>query len=233
MKVITQNMEVGESVNNYVNQSGFAEIFALSKKKSLQKYEKNQIIFSENTTADGIYFILKGSVKIEQSNSNGSSQVLRYSSAGRYLGLNAVICQSNYPFTATARENTEVLFISKNEFLTQINTNPAIANQITADLCNQIALSEFEVEITETTSPEKKLADTLMILYNNNPGKNKKIIPATSAHLSSLTGISSKDLNYLLKTFAEKKYIEQKQGAIILSDIEKINKISKSKKSLK
>src|SRR5436305_12744387 len=105
----------------------------LVKKAQLKTFKKNDVIFKEGDIGDALYVIRKGSVKISRKDPSGADITRSYMPAGNYLGEIALLSDEPVPRTATvtAVVATEMVFIDKATFRSQLALNPEVNEQIT------------------------------------------------------------------------------------------------------
>ncbi|WP_163328870.1 Crp/Fnr family transcriptional regulator [Desulfurobacterium thermolithotrophum] len=92
----------------------------------LKKYTKGKIIFNPSQKAEGFYILLKGKVKIYKTK-KGKEQILRIFSSPVFFGEAAGFTGENFPVWAETLEDSEILFISRKQFLELMREDPEIA----------------------------------------------------------------------------------------------------------
>jgi CRP/FNR family transcriptional regulator len=101
-----------------------AEVEAISTSK---RYPRGSIIFSEDEEATGFFVAISGKVKIYKLSPEGKEQILHIISTGETFAEAALFAGSTYPAFAESLAQTQVLYFSKEDFLSLIRKNPQIS----------------------------------------------------------------------------------------------------------
>jgi len=89
--------------------------------------QPGQILFAAGDSADGAYIIQRGSVSLKPERS-GEPEVI--AGPGTLLGESALLAETRRPATATARESTTVMRISRAMFLRMLEGYPDAAHRL-------------------------------------------------------------------------------------------------------
>ncbi|MHB8413735.1 MAG: Crp/Fnr family transcriptional regulator [Candidatus Acidiferrales bacterium] len=89
-----------------------------------------EMIFSEGDPCTGLYVVESGSVKIYKSSPGGREQVLAIEGPGSSVAELPVFDGGDYPASASAAADTEMLFVSKEDFQTLCLENPKVALKV-------------------------------------------------------------------------------------------------------
>lgn len=120
---------------------------------SIQKYsrfyEKGTLIFEENSLGSEMYIVKEGLVKIEidVKTENGSSKKhIGNIESGSFFGEMALI--GNFPRTAsaTAAEDTTLIFLNKNRFYRLIEHSPEFAIKIVRKISERLKESNHRLQ---------------------------------------------------------------------------------------
>jgi len=88
---------------------------ALIHRGELVRFKKGQIIFYENHKPIGLYLLHKG--KISLTVNNGREVIQKLSDKGKpVLGLDFILTNIPYPYSANALEDSELYYITKTDF---------------------------------------------------------------------------------------------------------------------
>src|SRR5712675_296805 len=85
--------------------------------KTVERYAKNQKIFSQGDVADTVLFIQKGKVKITVLSEHGKEAVVGIVSAGQFFGEGCLEGNELRAATSHAIEECEITTITKNAML--------------------------------------------------------------------------------------------------------------------
>ena len=89
-------------------------------------FKAHELIFSEGRPCCGLHFIETGSVKIFGSSRSGREQILATQGPGDTLGELAVLDGGNYPASAIASTESDLLLIGREDLQALLLRNPAV-----------------------------------------------------------------------------------------------------------
>ena len=92
--------------------NALAEVAARGRERKLRQ---GQILFTANEPANGLYVVLSGSVRAFRENVDGREQTIHVERAGGLLAEVAVFDGGPYPSSTVAEEDSEVLFLAKED----------------------------------------------------------------------------------------------------------------------
>ena len=99
----------------------------LAARGSERKLQQGQILFNANESADGMYVMLSGSVRAFRENMDGREQTIHVERAGGLLAEVTVFDGGPYPSTTMAEEDSEVLFLVKEDVRRFMLKHPEVA----------------------------------------------------------------------------------------------------------
>ncbi|HEV2248162.1 MAG TPA: Crp/Fnr family transcriptional regulator [Terriglobia bacterium] len=88
---------------------------------------KEELLFTEGDPCEGMYVIQSGAIKLFKMADTGREQVLVIERAGSTVGELPVFDGGNLPASATALEDSTLLFLPKREFLELCRRNSEVA----------------------------------------------------------------------------------------------------------
>lgn len=91
------------------------------------RVEPGQILFAAGEAADGAYIVQDGSFSLQPEMAGGAEVV---AGPGTLLGESALMAETKRPATATAREPSTVLRISRAMFLKMLESDPGAAQRL-------------------------------------------------------------------------------------------------------
>lgn len=108
------------------------EMEALAGRVSNRRFERGALLFSEGDTCTGLFLVASGKVRIFKLSQSGREQVLAVEESGSSFAELPVFDGGNYPASASALENSEVLFISRMDFQNFCREHPDVALKVIA-----------------------------------------------------------------------------------------------------
>ncbi len=92
-----------------------------------RKLNPNATIFTQNMPAEALYIVKSGSVRISMMAGEGEEMGLLLLKPGEFFGELALIQETNRLVTARAETSVELLLLTRKDFHTLIELEPAIA----------------------------------------------------------------------------------------------------------
>ena len=197
----------------------------LTEDRSINKYKKKEIIYSEGNHPNRLYYVLKGKVKTYRSNAYGKELVTEIFSTGDFLGYVAMLEGTVYKDSAAALEETELAIIPWEDFDRLVNNNKEVAQKFIRLLAKNISERESQLVNIAYNSLRKKVADALLMLYKKyqptTEDTNGMIISRGS--LATIAGTAKESLIRTLSDFRNEKLIDIKQdGSILILNLKKL-----------
>ena len=134
--------------------------------KTISKYQKDQIVFSQGDVADAIFYIQKGKIKLTVVSERGKEAVVGLLGAGHFFGES---CLNGHPLritTATAIEECLITRIAKEAMIATMHDQPKFSELFMADLLSRNSRIEEDLIDQLFNSSEKRLARVLLLLAN-------------------------------------------------------------------
>lgn len=193
------------------------------------QYKKGQLIYCENSTPLGVYFVQKGSVKIYKIGCDGKEQILRIVTADEMMGYVDMVANSRYSTSAKALEDSSLLFIPKQDFWSSLKKQRQLFENFILLLSDDLREAEGRIADLAYKPVRGRLADALLYLYkkNNKEDKAKKAISISRFDLACLVGTAKETINRLLSEFRTEKIVSTEGTKINILEIDGLNKLSK------
>ena len=108
------------------------EMEALAGRVSKRRFERGALLFSEGDPCTGLFLVAWGKIRIFKLSPSGREQVLAVEGSGSSFAELPVFDGGNYPASASALEDAEVLFISRKDFQNFCREHPEVALKVIA-----------------------------------------------------------------------------------------------------
>src|SRR6185295_16827473 len=125
--------------------------------KTIKAFEKNHVIFSQGDTADAVFYIEEGKVKLTVLSKQGKEAVVAILEHGGFFGEACLIGQAVRMATATAIENCTVVRIDKLTMLRVLRQKPAFSEMFMSHLLARNIRIEEDLVDQLFNSSEKRL----------------------------------------------------------------------------
>jgi len=178
-----------------------------------QQFKRGTTIFAEGDRGVGFYILVAGQVKIYKMSMDGKEQILHIFGPGEPFAEAAVFTGKSYPAYADAMQNSRVLFIPRDAFVTLIRDNPALAMNMLGALSQRLKKFAGMIEALSLKEVPGRLAAHLLLL-SGQQGGDEFSLNIGKAQLASILGTIPETLSRIFKKLSEGGFIEV-QGAKI------------------
>jgi CRP-like cAMP-binding protein len=180
--------------------------------KSIQKYHKNDRIFSQGDAADSVFYIQEGGVKVVVTSSQGKEAVVGILQAGQFFGEG---CLSHHPLrmaTTVAMEDSVITSIKKNEMMAALHEEPKFSEMFIAYLLTRNNRIEADLIDHLFNSSEKRLARLLLLLANFGKEGHAQSIPLQISQetLAEMIGTTRSRVSFFMNRFRKLGFISYK-----------------------
>ena len=141
--------------------------------KTISKYEKDKIVFTQGDPADAVFYIQSGKIKLTVVSERGKEAIVGILEPSHFCGEG---CLNGHPLrvtTATAIEHSLITRIPKVEMIATLHDQPQFSELFMADLLSRNSRIEEDLIDQLFNSSEKRLARVLLLLANfaKKPGR--------------------------------------------------------------
>jgi len=177
--------------------------------KTVERFGKNQKIFSQGDIADSLFFIQKGKVKITVLSEHGKEAVVGIFAEGQFFGegcLEGIVLRTA---TSQAMEDCVITSITKPAMLTALNSEPRFSALFIAYLLSRNSRIEDDLIDQLFNSSERRLARLLLLLANFG-GEGVQPIPITLSQetLAEMIGTTRSRVSFFMNKFRKKGFID-------------------------
>jgi len=134
--------------------------------KTISKYQKDQIIFAQGDSADTIFYLQEGKVKIVVTSDQGKEAVVGIIEPDQFFGEGCLNGQSLRIATAMAMEDCLITSITKTAMMAVLESEPKFSQLFMAYLLTRNSRVEEDLIDQLFNSSEKRLARLLLLLAN-------------------------------------------------------------------
>lgn len=106
------------------------ELASLAACAGRRAYPAGELLFSEGQPCAGLFIVVAGAVRIFKTSPNGREQVLTIDGPGSSIAELPVFDGGPYPASASAAQNSELLFISRKDFRAICLEHPDVALKV-------------------------------------------------------------------------------------------------------
>ena len=220
MEIITNE----KLLNKYIEKYEIDKLFSFWDKyeTKLVKYDKGEIICSNDKKLKELTFIVKGCVKIYYISSEGKALYLSFKKAFSMIGEVEFAGEEDSPY-AEAISDVLAVSISLDKYKDLLDEDIVFCRYVIKCLAHKINISSKNSFLNRLHSKESRLA--LYILTN----EENNIVNENWTDVSNLLTISYRQLMRLLSQFCEEGIIKRgdKKGRYEIINIEKLEYLCK------
>ncbi len=178
--------------------------------KTISKYEKDHIVFSQGEVADAVYYIQKGKLKLTVTSEHGKEAVIAILGSGDFFGEG---CLNGHPLriaTTTAVDECVVTRIDKAAMIATMHKEPEFSELFMAYLLARNGRIEEDLIDQLFNSSEKRLARLLLLLANfGKEGRPQPIVGKISQEtLAEMIGTTRSRVSFFMNKFRKLGLIE-------------------------
>ena len=134
--------------------------------RSVGKYRKAQVIFSQGDAGDAVFYVQKGKVKVTVVSEQGKEAVIAILGTDEFFGEGCLAGQTLRISTVTAITDSVIVRIEKAAIIRVIHQEPTFAEMFIAHLLGRTIRVEADLVDQLFNSSEKRLARMLLLLAN-------------------------------------------------------------------
>lgn len=188
----------------------------LKENRSINRYKKKQVVYTEGNHPARLYYISKGKIKTYRKNEDGKELITGLYNEGDFIGYTALLENMPYRESAEALEDSELAVIPRSEFEEMLGSNPAVLKRFIAILASNINEKEEQLLAIAYNSLRKKVADTLVTLCRKYNAEKREdyTIDLSRENLASIAGVAKESLIRTLSDFKDENLITIQGGQI-------------------
>jgi CRP/FNR family transcriptional regulator, cyclic AMP receptor protein len=196
------------SKNDNFDPQGFLGLTAVG--RATEKYEKNQKIFGQGDTADAVFFIQKGKVKITVLSEHGKEAVVAILSEGQFFGEGCLLGAKVRTTTSQTMEASVITSITKSAMLAMLATEPKFSEFFIAYLLSRNSRIEDDLIDQLFNSSERRLARLLLLLANfgKEGGGEPIAVTLSQETLAEMIGTTRSRVSFFMNKFRKKGFID-------------------------
>jgi CRP/FNR family transcriptional regulator len=169
------------------------ELENLAKRAAVRQYRAGESLFVEGEACSGFYVVVTGRVRIFKTSPNGREYVLAIETAGNSLAELPVFDGGPYPASAAALEDSQLIFISRDDFRTFCLVHPAVALQVIQVVGTRLRRLVAIIEELSFSSLRHRLITWLLraAKADGRPSGNGLLFPLKVTHQELATQIGT------------------------------------------
>jgi len=184
--------------------------------RKVMAFSAKQKIFTQGDTADEIFYIQEGKVRLTVVSQIGKEATLGILSAGDFFGEGGLAGQSLRMGSASAIADSELLRIDNKAMMLALHREHAFSDMFVAYLLGRNIRYEEDLVDQLFNSSEKRLARILLLLAHfGKEGVPQTVIPKISQEtLAEMVGTTRSRVSFFMNRFRQLGFVEYGEGAM-------------------
>jgi len=178
-------------------------------------------IFAQGDTADAVFYIQDGQVKLSVVSARGKEAVIAMLKPHAFFGEGCLAGQPRRMATATALTDCSLMRIEKQEMIRGLHADPVFAELFMGYLLSRTLRIEEDLIDQLFNSSEKRLARVLLLLARfGEDGQVEAVIPRISQEtLAEMIGTTRSRVSFFLNKFRKLGFIDYNGGLHVHSSL--------------
>ncbi len=171
--------------------------------RTIGQYRKNQIVFAQGDSADSIFYVQTGNVKITVVSEQGKEAVVAILGTDDFFGEGCLVGQPRRLATATAMTESSIMRLAKVAVTDVIHKEAVFSEMFITHLLSRTARIESDLVDQLFNSSEKRLARILLLMANfGKEGRTDSVIAKISQEvLAEMVGTTRARVSHFMNKF--------------------------------
>lgn len=189
--------------------------------RRIDKYRKDQIVFSQGDPADAVYYIQKGKTKVTVVSEQGKEAVVAVLGASDFFGEGSLTGQTRRIASVTTMVDSTIMRLERVAVVRAIKQEPAFSEMFIAHLLSRTIRVEADLVDQLFNSSEKRLARMLLLLANfGQDGTPAPMIAKISQEtLAEMIGTTRSRVSFFMNKFRKLGFIHYNGGIEVHSSL--------------
>ena len=177
--------------------------------KTISKYQKNQVIFSQGDPADAVFYVIEGKAKLTVVSEQGKEAVVAILGPDEFCGEGCLTGQPLRMATAVAIGECVAMRLEKQTMVRVLHDEPKFSELFIAHLLDRTIRVESDLVDQLFNSSEKRLARALLLLANfGKEGRPELVIAKVSQEtLAEMIGTTRSRVSHFMNKFRRLGFI--------------------------
>ena len=182
--------------------------------RSIDRFGKDRIVFSQGDPADAVFFIQKGKAKVTVVSEQGKEAVVAIFGTNEFFGEGCLAGQTQRIATVTTMADSVIMRLEKAAVVDVIHREPAFSEMFIAHLLGRTIRVEADLVDQLFNSSEKRLARMLLLLANfGKEGTPEPMIAKISQEtLADMIGTTRSRVSFFMNKFRKLGFIDYNGG---------------------
>ncbi|WP_105474246.1 Crp/Fnr family transcriptional regulator [Jejuia pallidilutea] len=193
--------------------------------KSTLRCKKGQQFIMEGAPVNGLFFILKGTVKVFRTGINGREQIVRLAKEGEIIGHRGFGTEEYYSIGAIALQDAVLCYFSKENLQETLLDNPKFAFDMMLFYANELNRSENKVKSISQMTVRERVIDSLLYIHRKFGDLNGFLnLPLSRREYADYAGTTEEQVIRVFSALKKENLITAKGKKIGINAIQSLKK---------
>ncbi|HMJ70370.1 MAG TPA: response regulator [Cyclobacteriaceae bacterium] len=197
----------------------------LCKDRKTRSVKKKNEIYSEGDTPQMVFFVKSGEIKASKAHAEGKELITSVYKKDDFFGFEPILDSSEYQDSAIAMQDSEIISIPKQDFLTMILRQPDVSSGFISLLCKKVADKEKQLINLAYSSVRQRTAEALLKISHLKEGGENEKLEISREDLAKMVGTASESVIRVLSELKEEGIIAIEGGRIQILQPAKLEKV--------
>src|ERR1039457_5272162 len=185
---------------------------------TVRTYRDNEVIFSQGDTADAVFYIQTGTVKLTVAATRRKKAIVAVLLRGSFFGEGCLGGQSLRMYTARSIGPSNITRLQKERSLRTLKRDPQFAALLNAYLLSRVIRVEEDLADQFFNFSEKRLARVLLLFGQiTKESKPENPLKVSQATLAEMVGTTRARVSKFMNAFKKKGFVSYNGGMQINS----------------
>ncbi|MDQ7081200.1 MAG: Crp/Fnr family transcriptional regulator [Paracoccaceae bacterium] len=167
----------------------------IAAKSTTRTYRRGETVFVQGEAASAIYVVLSGWIKLYRVTPNGAEAVVNVFTKGQSFGEAAALQNGNYPVSAEATTEANLMRIPTQALFAMVRENPDIALAMLASTFHHLHSLISQVEQLKAHTGAQRVAEFLLELCPVEEGACTVTLPYDKVLIAGRLGLKPESLS--------------------------------------
>ena len=193
----------------------------VGKGRAIKVHQKNRKVFVQGDSADSIFYIQEGKIKLTVVSQQGKEAVVAILGQGDFFGEGCLAGQPKRMSTATAMSTCSIMRLDKEAVIRTLRDQPSLSELFLRYVLSRNIRIEEDLVDQLFNSTEKRLARVLLLLANfGKQSEPEPVIPKLSQEtLAEIVGTTRSRVNFFMNRFRKLGFIHYNGGLQVHSSL--------------
>jgi len=186
-----------------------------------KQYRRKQVIFSQGSPADAVFYVENGKVKLTVLSTRGKEAVVAILGSGDFFGEGSLAGQPLRMATATSMTECSIRRIPKETMMRMLHSERELSELFMSYLLSRNTRIEEDLVDQLFNSSEKRLARILLLLTRfGKDGQHELIVPRISQEtLAEMVGTTRSRVSFFMNKFRKLGFVHYNGGLQVHSSL--------------